>query len=162
MFDQVADAVRALVPPDLGTLRTQARRWGLKAWFDAEECPRVHYEAQVISAKHVPGADHLAVEIGFHAEHPRAPDNLAVVAPLRSGESGWRAALGPDAVLGPFLGRGSWQRLSETWPDPDLSDPEVCFEIADCLAAYVLAVEPLRTDRSGPVRRPGSGRRSPS
>jgi hypothetical protein len=147
MFDQVADGVRALVPPELGTFRTQARRWGLKAWFDAEECPRAHYEAQVISAKHVAGADILAIEIGFHAEHPKAPDNLAVIEPLRSAEAALLEVLGPAAVLGPFIGHGSWQRLSETWADPDLSDPEVCFEIADCLAAYVLAVEPLRTDR---------------
>lgn len=147
MFDQVADGVRALVPAELGQLRVQARRWGLKAWFDAEECPRGHYEAQVISAEHVAGAEVLAVEVGFHAEHPKPAQNEAAMAPLRAAEAAWREAIGPDAVLGPFLGHGSWQRLSETWPDPDLSDPEVCFEIADCLAAYILAIEPLRTDR---------------
>lgn len=147
MFDQVADGVRALVPVDLGALRTQARRWGLKAWFDAEECPRVHYEAQVVSAKHVAEAEYLVIEIGFHVEHPRPSDNEATMAPLRTDEEAWRDALGPHAVLGPFLGHSSWLRLSETWSDPDLSDPEVCFEIADCLAGYILAVEPLRTDR---------------
>lgn len=148
MFDQVADAVLALVPPELGEVRLQPRRWGIKVWFDADECPKVHYEAQVISAKHVAEAEHLALEIGFHAEHPKAPDNEVVVAPLRAAETTWRKALGPEAVLGPFLGRGGWLRVSETWSDPDLSDPEVCFEIADCLAAYLAAIEPLRTDRS--------------
>ncbi|MBX3285004.1 MAG: hypothetical protein KF703_06645 [Actinobacteria bacterium] len=148
MFDQVADAVRGLVPADLGSFHAQARRWGLKAWFDADECPKVHYEAQVISPKHVAEAEHLAVEIGFHAEHPKGPANEEVLAPLRAAEAAWRPELGPQATLGPFLGNRTWLRLSETWPDPDLSDPEVCFEIADTLAAYVMAVEPLRTDRS--------------
>ncbi len=122
MFDQVADAVRGLVPPELGSFHAQARRWGLKAWFDAAECPRVHYEAQVISAKHVASAKHLAVEIGFHAEHPKGPANEEVVAPLRAAEPTWRSELGPEAVLGPFLGNRT-------------------------LAAYVIALEPLRTDR---------------
>ena len=90
LFDQVADAVRAQVADELGSLRTQARRWGIKAW---------------------------------------------------------RAELGPAAVAGPFLGRAGWQRLSETWADPDLSDPELCFEIADCLATYINTLQPLRTER---------------
>ena len=47
-------------------------------------------------------------------------------------------------MAGPFLGRSGWQRVSETWADPDLSDPEICFEIADRLAAYVNVLEPLR------------------
>ena len=144
LFDQVADALRALVPGSLGDLRTQERRWGLKAWFDADDCPREHYEAQVINAAHVPGADVLAVEVGFHAEHPKAPDNAAAMGPLLAAESRWRPELGPEAEAGDFLGRGGWQRVSEAWPDPDLSDPEICFEIADRLATYITALEPQR------------------
>ncbi len=144
VFDQVDDGLRALVPADLGTLRTQARRWGVKAWFDEEACPRAHYEAQVLSAKHVPGAELLAIEVGFHAEHPSERDNEAALAAIRGAEPTWRDALGPDAVVGPFLGRAGWLRLSETWPDPDLGDPELCFEVADRLAAYVTTLEPLR------------------
>lgn len=145
LFDQVADALRALVPPQLGTLRTQERRWGVKAWFDADQCPREHYEAQVIGAKHVAGAEYLAVEVGFHAEHPKEPDNQVAMAAILAGEATWRPELGPEAEAGPFLGRGGWQRVSETWVDPDLSDPEICFEIADRLATYITAIEPLRT-----------------
>ena len=52
--------------------------------------------------------------------------------------------LGDDAVAGPFLGRDGWARLSETWIDPDLSEPELCFELADRLATYVEAVEAVR------------------
>ncbi|MCU1499325.1 MAG: hypothetical protein JWM47_3278 [Acidimicrobiales bacterium] len=146
MFDQVDDAVRGLVPAELGSLRTQPRRWGIKAWFDCEDCPRGHFEAQVISAKHVPDAEVLALEVGFHVEYPKGPDNEAAMVPLRRAERSWRRALGPTATLGPFLGRSGWQRLSETWADPDLSDPELCFEIADRLTAYIEAVQPLRTD----------------
>ncbi len=144
MFDQVDDAVRALVPAELGSLRTQARRWGIKAWFDLEGCPRIHYEAQVINAKHVADAEVLAIEVGFHAEHPKHGDNETALAPIRAAETQWRAGLGSAAVLGPFLGRDGWLRLSETWPDPDLRDPEICFEIADRLATYLTTLEPLR------------------
>lgn len=144
LFEQVADALRALVPAELGELRTHERRWGLKAWFDADECPREHYEAQVISPKHVADASVLAIEVGFHAEHPKEPDNEAALVPIEAGEAAWRDALGPDAVSGPFLGRSGWLRVSETWADPDLSDPEICFEIADRLATYIEAIEPLR------------------
>ena len=145
LFDQVADALRAMVPAELGELRTQPRRWGIKVWFDEDACPREHYEAQVISARHVPDAEVLAVEIGFHAEHPKAPDNAAAVAPLLAASAAWQADLGPEAVAGDFLGRGGWQRVSEVWSDPDLSDPEVCFEVADRLAAYITALEPVRS-----------------
>ena len=145
LFDQVADALRAMVPADLGDLRTQPRRWGIKAWFDADDCPREHYEAQVIAAKHVPGADVLAVEIGFHAEHPKPADNDLALTAILAAADGWQAELGPEAEAGEFLGRTGWQRVSETWSDPDLTDPEVCFEVADRLAAYIIALEPLRS-----------------
>jgi hypothetical protein len=144
LFEQAADALRALVPAELGELHTHERRWGLKAWFDAEACPREHYEAQVIGAKHVPEATVLAIEVGFHAEHPKEPDNEAAFVPIEAAEPTWRADLGPDAVAGPFLGRSGWLRVSETWADPDLSDPEICFEIADRLATYIEALEPVR------------------
>lgn len=148
LFDQVSDALRALVPADLGQLRTQPRRWGIKAWFDADDCPREHYEAQVIAAKHVDGAEVLAVEVGFHAEHPKAPDNAAALAPILAA-TGWQEELGPEAVAGAFLGRDGWQRVSETWADPDLSDPELCFVVADRLATYMEALEPLRSGARG-------------
>ena len=147
VFEQAADAVHALVRDDLGTLRTQARRWGLKAWFDAEACPREHYEAQVVGAQHVPGAKVLAIEVGFHAEHPKAADNAAAFAAVDRAEDTWRQELGDPAERGPFLGRRGWLRLSETWDDPDLDDPELCFEVADRLAAYLNTIEPLRRSR---------------
>lgn len=145
LFDQVDDGLRSLVAGDLGVLRTQAGRWGIKVWFDEETCPREHYEAQVIGARHVEGAEVLAIEVGFHAEHPKAPDNQSAMQRLRHTEARWRKALGPEAEAGAFLGRAGWQRISETWPDPDLGDPEICFELAARLADYVNVLEPLRS-----------------
>lgn len=147
LFDQVADGLRAMVDPRLGDLRCAPRRWGIKAWFDLDECPREHYEAQLVGVRHVPEAELLALEVGFHAEQPKPQDNEAAFEPLRrkeAGRDGWRRALGDEAVLGPFIGRKGWLRLSEVWIDPDLSDPELCFELADRLATYLNVVEPLR------------------
>lgn len=141
----MADALRSLVPADLGTLRLRARRYGVKVWFGAAAPTREHYEAQVIGAAHVVGAAALGLEIGFHAEHPRVEDNDAVLARLQSGEARWRRVLGDEAQVGPFLGRpDDWRRISETWADPDLDDPELAVELATRLTDYITALEPLR------------------
>lgn len=145
LFDEVADAVLGLVPSSLGPLRYRARRYGIKVWFDAAEPPREHYEAQVLSAKLTPDASVLGLEIGFHAENPDVALNEAVVEQLVGRESRWRKTLGLEAVVGPFLGRPEdWRRVSETWADPDLSDPELPLEVAARLTDYITALEPVR------------------
>ena len=99
----------------------------------------------MIGAREVEGATTLALEIGFHAEHPNPADNEAVLAKLASQERRWRRPLGPEAVAGGFLGRpDDWCRVSETWADPDLSDPGLGIELATRLTDYVLALEPVR------------------
>jgi hypothetical protein len=126
LFDQVADLVLAMVPPELGDLRHREHRYGIKAWFgDAQQAAREHYEAQVIGPKGVKGARTLALEIGFHAEHREVDANDAVIARLAARERTWRKVVGPEAVVGPFLGRDGWRRVSETWPDPDLGADEL-------------------------------------
>jgi hypothetical protein len=148
LFDEVEDALRGMVPARLGALCCRAHRAGVKVWFDAEAPPREHYEAQVIGPRGVPGATAFAIEIGFHAEHPKATDNDRALARLVANEERWRRALGPDAVAGPFLGRADrWRRVSETWPDPDLDDPGLAVELAARLLDYVTALEPLRRAR---------------
>ena len=144
VFHQVADALAGMVDPGLGRLRTAPRRWGIKVWFDDDECPREHYEAQVLGVRHVPEASVLAIEVGFHAEHPSEADNDDAIAPLVAASRALGRALGDDLVIGPFVGRASWRRASEVWIDPDLSDPELCFELADRLAAYVTEIEARR------------------
>jgi hypothetical protein len=144
LFEEVADALRGMLPPELGDLRMRVRRYGIKVWFGAADPPREHYEAQVIGPNDVKEASVLALEIGFHAENPKAADNTRVVAGLVQHEKQWRPVL-KEAVAGPFLGRAkNWQRVSETWPDPDLGDPELAIEVAAQLADYISALEPAR------------------
>ena len=149
LFSEVADLVQAMVPPELGTLRTRSHRRGVKVWFDTEKPGREHYEAQLLSRRHVDGDEGTAVEIGFHSEHPDEARNSEIVAALAAAESTWRAELGTSAELAPFLGAANWRRLSECWIEPDLDDPELAFELAARVVDYVTALEPLR---SGPVR----------
>lgn len=145
LFDEVAEMLRAVLPPELGEPRIWARRYGIKVWFGPAKPPREHYEAQVIGAKHVPGADVLAIEVGYHAEHRDPAENERALAELRAREKRWRKVLGPEAVAGEFIDdRHGWQRLSETWPDPDLGDPDLPFELATRLTDYITALEPLR------------------
>src|SRR5207244_12046850 len=147
LFEEVAEVLRGMVPPDLGTLRQRPRRYGIKVWFGPETPPREHYEAQVIGADHVEGARVLALEVGFHTEHPKVADNDAVLARLVSGERRWRRAVGQAAVAGPFLGRPDvWRRVSETWPDPDLGGEDLGIEVAVRLADYITALAPVRAD----------------
>jgi hypothetical protein len=144
LFEQVADGLHALLPDDLGEWHQRNHRYGLKLWFGAAGRPaREHYEAQVVGARHVSGASALGLEVGFHAEHPDPAANSAALARLV--ERRWRRALGPEPVAGGFLGHdGGWLRLSETWPDPDLGDPDLPLELAARLTDYVTALEPLR------------------
>jgi hypothetical protein len=144
MFDEVADAISGLVPRPLGRLRYRARRFGIKVWFDDDAPPREHYEAQMISCDHVPNATVSALEVGFHAEHPDDRENEAVISRLLAAEDRWRPQLGAEAVVGVFLGRDGWRRVSEAWPDPDLDSAELAFEVAIRLTDYVMAIEPVR------------------
>jgi hypothetical protein len=146
LFDEVAEAVRSMVPDHLAPLHLRARRYGIKVWLGPAEPPREHYEAQVIGASLVDEAEVLALEIGFHAENRNVGDNDEVIDALAAREDAWRPVLGERAVAGPFLGRADdWRRLSETWPDPDLGDDDLAVEVAGCLVDYMTTLEPLRS-----------------
>ncbi|MGZ4689674.1 MAG: hypothetical protein ACXWAY_08600 [Acidimicrobiia bacterium] len=145
LFEEVGDALRGMLPPDFGELRLRVRRYGIKVWFDTSDPPREHYEAQVIGADAVKEAKILALEIGFHAEHSQVADNKKVIAHLLEREPQWRPVVGKAAVVGSFLGRAkTWRRVSETWADPDLGDPELAIELAAQLADYITGLEPAR------------------
>jgi hypothetical protein len=150
LFDEIGEAVRGLMPADLGVVRFRAHRYGVKLWFESDAPPREHYEAQVIGAKDVPDATVLAIEIGFHSEHSQAEHNEATLERLLRRERAWRKVLGAEAVAGPFLGRAvQWRRLSETWPDPDLSDEDLCMEVAFRVTDYMSALEPVLRSGGG-------------
>jgi hypothetical protein len=145
LFEEVGEALRGLVPRELGELRHRAHRWGIKVWFGPAKPTREHYEAQVIRADHVEDASALALEIGFHAEHPSVQDNDAVVSRLVATEKEWRPVVGDECVVGPFLGRPDvWRRASETWADPDLGEDDLAMEVAARLTDYITAIEPVR------------------
>jgi hypothetical protein len=149
LFEVVGDALRGMVPPELGPVHHRWHRYGVKVWFGPELPTREHYEAQVMGPKLVPGARVLAVEVGFHAENRDPRENEAALAVLVAAEAAWRRELGEAPVAGEFLGRDDWARVSETWPDPDLDDQELAVELAARLTDYVVALEPIRR-RSAP------------
>ncbi len=144
LFDEVAYLVRGMVPAELGEFRERHHRYGIKAWFGPAKPPREHYEAQVLGKKYVKGAKLLALEVGFHAEHSDEQANAGALERLTKVEKKWRRELGKEAEAGVFLGADVWRRVSETWADPDLSDPDMGFEIAARLTDYMTALEPLR------------------
>ncbi len=141
LFDEVADVVRSLVPPEFADFEIRSRRWALKLWFGRGAATRAHYEAQVMSPELVEVASVLAIEVGWHAEHKTEAENQALLDRVLSDQDIWRPVLGDEAEAGPFIGRTDWRRLSEVWPDPDLSDPDVGFEIGSRLTDYITAVE---------------------
>jgi hypothetical protein len=147
LFDEVAEVVLGVTPEELGEVHCRSGYSGVKVWFGAGKPPREHYEAQLLGIKDVPWVTVLALEIGFHAEHADPALNEAALAPLVKAEKRWRRALGPDAEAAPFLGRlTDWRRLSEVWPDPDLSPDDTAVEIGTRLVDYLAALEPLRRD----------------
>ena len=149
LFDEVAETLRALLPPEFDDVHLRSRRWGIKVWFGGAEPGREHYEAQVVGSRDVPEATVLAIEVGFPAEHRNPADNEAALARLTAQEKRWRKALGAEPVAGPFLGRAEdWRRVSETMLDPDLGDPELGMEVAARLTDYITALEPLRRSTS--------------
>ena len=147
LFDEAADVVRSMLPAEYAGVHIRARRWGMKVWFGPDEPPRLHYAAQVIGAAEVSDSEVLAIEIGFHLEERKVEANDETMAVLVKAEKKWRRTLGDEAVAGPFLGRpDDWRRLSETWPDPDLDEPELGLEIGSRMVDYITAVEPLLRD----------------
>jgi len=142
LFEQVDDLIHALCPEHLGDLHSRAHRRGVKVWFDAEKSPREHYEAQVLARRHVDGVEGMALEIGFHAEHPKPADNEAALQGALDNETSWRTKLGSEAEAGPFFDAPDWRRISEAWIEPDLDDPELAFEVASRVVDYLSALQP--------------------
>jgi hypothetical protein len=149
LFEDVADALRGLHPADLTELHCTYHRYGIKLWLGPDtKAPREHYEAQVIGPRYVPQAATLGIEVGFHSEYPQEADNEAVISELARSERLWRKQLGGEVCVGAFLGRAEhWRRVSEVWPDPNMSDPELIFELAARLTDYLTALEPYRIAR---------------
>ena len=141
-FETVRDAFEGFVADVPGQRNTYVHSRGLKAWFGDDT--REHYEAQLIR---VDGG--VQLEVGFHAEHPKAPLNDAVLQRLLAAEATWRKVLGDEAVAGDFIGRAGWRRISEVWPANETPDIDEAIEVAARLADYVNAIEPARRATKG-------------
>ena len=146
LFDEAAETLRALVPVELGPVRAAGpplRAEGVVRTPSSRPASTTRPRSSAPSTS--PTRPILAVEIGFHASTAGAPANDAALAPLLAAEAAWRPVLGDEAVAGPFLGRpDDWRRVSETWADPDLGDPELGMEIGTRLTDYLVALEPIR------------------
>lgn len=136
-FETVRDAFEGFVAGVGGRRGIYVHSRGLKVWFDDDT--REHYESQLINVN-----GEVQLEIGFHAEHPKAAENDAVLRRLLAAESEWRAELGEEAEAGAFIGRTGWRRISEVWPAPDADVVDEAIEAAARLADYVIALEPVR------------------
>jgi len=136
-FEIVRDAFEGFVAGVGGRRNVYVHSRGLKVWFDDDT--REHYESQLIRVD-----GEVQLEIGFHAEYPKAPLNDEVLRRLLAAEPVWRPELGDDAVAGDFIGRAGWRRISEVWPAPDSAVVDEAIEAAARLADYVIALEPVR------------------
>lgn len=144
LFDEVAELIHMMSPEGLGEIHMRSHRRGVKVWFGPKTPIKEHYEAQFMPRRHVDGADGLALEIGFHAEHKDEASNDAVLAVLDAAKTSWRRELGKETESGAFLGNDTWRRISDVWLEPDVDDPELGFEIASRLVDYLTVLEPIR------------------
>jgi hypothetical protein len=136
-FEMVRDAFEGFVAGVSGRRNIYVHSRGLKVWFDDDS--REHYESQLIRVD-----GEVQLEIGFHSEHPKAPQNDEVLRRLLAVEPKWRPELGDDPVAGEFIGRAGWRRISEVWPPPDAELIDEAIDTAARLADYVIALEPVR------------------
>ena len=141
-FEVVRNAFEGFVAEVTGRRNIYVHNRGMKVWFDDDS--REHYESQLIRVD-----GEVQLEIGFHAEHPKATQNDEVLGRLLAAEPVWRRELGDEAVAGDFIGRAGWRRISEVWPAPDSDVIDEAIEAAARLADYVIALEPVRRTTSG-------------
>ena len=104
-FAMVRDAFEGFVAGVDGQCNVYVHSRGLKVWFDDDT--REHYESQLVR---VDGQDQL--EIGFHAEHPKAPQNDVVLRrtcsmPRRNGGRNWATRPSPATSSVAPVGGGS-------------------------------------------------------
>lgn len=161
-YDTVSGLLGNFLPPELRGFSSYFTAHNLKVWYDADD-NREHYEVQVVSPSAVKDTKTLPergvrtpkgrrappstpmLEIGFHAEHKQAEHNEEVLDRLLEREKTWRRALGSEPEVGDFLGRQRvWRRISELWPEEEAD--ELAVDAAERLAAYIRAIEPIRSD----------------
>lgn len=155
-FADVADALWGFLPRPLQGFQRQVGAHNLKIWYRSTH---EHYEVQRISRAILRAsgerAGASALEVGFHAEHPKVADNEATIAVVTAKETTWRRGLGREPVAGGFLGRPEirdrWRRVSEVWVDVSTDEDGAAIEAAERLGAYIRTLEPM-LKRRGDLR----------
>jgi hypothetical protein len=137
-YDDVSDALAGFLPPSLRTFSSYRTSHNIKVWYG--EGTQEHYEVQSIRRR-----KGYELEIGFHAEHRDAERNVECVEAIAAKEKAWRKSLGAQPEVARFVGyqTRTWRRISEIWTE--LDDPELAVDAAERLAAYIRALEPIRT-----------------
>ena len=137
-YDDISDALAGFLPPGLRDFGSYRTSHNIKVWYG--DVTHEHYEVQSIRRRRG-----YELEIGFHAEYKEAERNDGLVSRLAEHEKTWRKALGKQPEIGQFIGyqTRTWRRISEVWPATD--DPEIAVDAAQRLAAYITALEPIRT-----------------
>jgi hypothetical protein len=138
-YDDVSDTLAGFLPPSLRNFSSYRTSHNIKVWY-GEDGSREHYEVQSIRRR-----KGYELEIGFHAEYKDAERNDECVERIAAKEKAWRKTLGPQPEVAPFVGyqTRTWRRISEIWSE--LDDPELAVDAAERLAAYIRAIEPIRS-----------------
>ena len=144
-FDVVGEAVRALVPAELGPVHQRSHRYGIKVWFGADKPPRAALrgagggrEARCGGQ----GAGHRGrVPRGAPAPRGQRRGRRACCSGARRRGARCSATMSrPVRSSGDRRTGGACRRRG---PIPDLGDPELAMEVATRLVDYVVAFEPL-------------------
>jgi hypothetical protein len=139
-YDDVSDALAGFLPPSMRAFSSYRTSHNIKVWYG--DGAQEHYEVQSIRRR-----KGYELEIGFHAEYRDAERNDECVGRIASKEKTWRKTLGAKPEVAPFVGyqTRTWRRVSEIWTEPVTNDPELAVDAAERLAAYIRALEPIRT-----------------
>jgi hypothetical protein len=153
-FENIGEVARLGLDIEVDDLHMRAHKYGVKVWFGEEKAAKEHYEAQIVSTRHLTGNDGIVLEIGFHAEHRDVSLNQAALDKVLAQSQRWAEVIGTcvvapadithdEAVADQFLGNSTWRRISETWVDPDMSDTELSIEAGARLADYINCFQPI-------------------
>lgn len=128
-----------MVGPALAGFNSERTGRLIKLWYDK---PAVHFEVQRLTGTWGPGPQ-PCLEVGLHLESKDREANDRVMRGLVRVRQSWGPAL-KSAEAGEAFGpmATSWRRVSEVVHPPDL-DEDSAGEVAELLAAYIKALQPL-------------------
>ena len=96
LFDDVGDILLGSAPPGWARAGSVPIATGSRSGSVRRRRPVSTTKRRWSARRRSKGASVLALEVGFHSEHPQEAENDAVIAHLKANERGWR----PDARQG--------------------------------------------------------------